>query len=169
MPARLQFHGGSALAAELLLQQSQADRADRDTVLILNEMVHDARVVRIGGKHVPPTIRRWMGDLDRLVGRRHARRGHHEFHRQDAVQRFERSAARRRTHQAHRRQHAPVSLHHRGSDDVGSVRGPASIRGRRPRSRSTSTPVTRATTRWDGHADAARGQKEAEDAAKKQD
>jgi hypothetical protein len=34
----------------------------RDTVLILNEMVHDARVVRIGGKHVPPTIRRWMGD-----------------------------------------------------------------------------------------------------------
>src|SRR5262245_4670497 len=34
----------------------------RDTVLILNEMVHDARVVRIGGKHLPPTIRRWMGD-----------------------------------------------------------------------------------------------------------
>jgi hypothetical protein len=34
----------------------------RDTVLILNEMVHDARVVRIGGKHVPPTIRSWMGD-----------------------------------------------------------------------------------------------------------
>ncbi len=34
----------------------------RDTVLILNEMVHDARVVRIGGKHVPPTIRRWTGD-----------------------------------------------------------------------------------------------------------
>jgi hypothetical protein len=34
----------------------------RDTVLILNEMVHDARVVRIGGKHVPSTIRSWMGD-----------------------------------------------------------------------------------------------------------
>ncbi len=34
----------------------------RDTVLILNEMVHDARVVRIGGKHVPPNIRSWMGD-----------------------------------------------------------------------------------------------------------
>jgi hypothetical protein len=33
-----------------------------DTVMILNEMVHDARVVRIGGKHVPPTIRSWMGD-----------------------------------------------------------------------------------------------------------
>jgi hypothetical protein len=34
----------------------------RDTVMILNEMVHDARVVRIGGKHLPPTIRSWMGD-----------------------------------------------------------------------------------------------------------
>ena len=33
-----------------------------DHVMILMEMVHDARVVRIGGKHVPPTIRSWMGD-----------------------------------------------------------------------------------------------------------
>jgi len=33
-----------------------------DQVLIFNEMVHDARVVRMGGKHLPPTIRRWMGD-----------------------------------------------------------------------------------------------------------
>jgi hypothetical protein len=30
--------------------------------MILNGMVHDARVVRIGGKHVPSTIRRWMGE-----------------------------------------------------------------------------------------------------------
>jgi len=34
----------------------------KDTVLILNEMVHDARVVRIGGKHLPSNIRSWMGD-----------------------------------------------------------------------------------------------------------
>jgi hypothetical protein len=34
----------------------------RDTVLILNEMVHDARVVRIGGEHLPKTIRKWLGD-----------------------------------------------------------------------------------------------------------
>jgi hypothetical protein len=34
----------------------------RDSVVILNEMVHDARVIRIGGKHLPPTIRNWMGD-----------------------------------------------------------------------------------------------------------
>ena len=31
-------------------------------VLILNEMVHDARVIRIGGQHVPSHIRSWMGD-----------------------------------------------------------------------------------------------------------
>jgi hypothetical protein len=34
----------------------------RDHVMILTEMVHDARIVRIGGKHLPATIRRWMGD-----------------------------------------------------------------------------------------------------------
>ena len=32
------------------------------TVTILNEMVHDARVIRIGGTHLPPDIRRWNGD-----------------------------------------------------------------------------------------------------------
>jgi hypothetical protein len=31
-------------------------------IMILNEMVHDARVIRMGEKHLPPTIRRWMGD-----------------------------------------------------------------------------------------------------------
>jgi hypothetical protein len=34
----------------------------RDTVMILNEMVHDARVIRIGGQHLPPGVRRWNGD-----------------------------------------------------------------------------------------------------------
>jgi hypothetical protein len=32
------------------------------TVTILNEMVHDARVVRIGAAHLPPSVRRWNGD-----------------------------------------------------------------------------------------------------------
>jgi len=32
------------------------------SVTILNEMVHDARVIRIGGTHPPPQIRRWNGD-----------------------------------------------------------------------------------------------------------
>jgi hypothetical protein len=34
----------------------------KDTVLILVEMVHDARVIRIGGKHGPAQVRKWMGD-----------------------------------------------------------------------------------------------------------
>lgn len=35
---------------------------NRDTVVILVEMVHDARIVRMGGKHLPDTVRKWMGD-----------------------------------------------------------------------------------------------------------
>ena len=34
----------------------------RDTVVILTEMVHDARVVRMNAEHLPKTIRQWMGD-----------------------------------------------------------------------------------------------------------
>ena len=30
--------------------------------MILTEMVHDARVVRMNQPHLPPTVRRWMGD-----------------------------------------------------------------------------------------------------------
>ena len=33
-----------------------------DTVMILMEMVHDARVVRMNAKHLPKHIRPWMGD-----------------------------------------------------------------------------------------------------------
>jgi hypothetical protein len=33
-----------------------------DTVLILNEMVHDVRVVRMNAQHLPKHIRRWSGD-----------------------------------------------------------------------------------------------------------
>jgi hypothetical protein len=34
----------------------------KDTVMILTEMVHDARIVRMNAQHLPPTIRQWMGD-----------------------------------------------------------------------------------------------------------
>ena len=33
-----------------------------DTVVILSEMVHDARVVRMNQEHAPPGIRSWLGD-----------------------------------------------------------------------------------------------------------
>jgi len=31
-------------------------------VMILNEMVHDTRIIRLGGQHLPPHIRKWNGD-----------------------------------------------------------------------------------------------------------
>ena len=33
-----------------------------DAVIILTEMVHDARVVRMNSEHAPKTIKKWMGD-----------------------------------------------------------------------------------------------------------
>jgi hypothetical protein len=33
-----------------------------DSVLILTEMVHDGRVVRMNSEHAPKTVRKWMGD-----------------------------------------------------------------------------------------------------------
>ena len=34
----------------------------KDTVMILTEMVHDTRVVRMGGTHPPSSFRQWFGD-----------------------------------------------------------------------------------------------------------
>jgi hypothetical protein len=34
----------------------------REHVLIVTEMIHDARVVRLNATHLPPAIRLWMGD-----------------------------------------------------------------------------------------------------------
>jgi hypothetical protein len=34
----------------------------KDSVMILTEMVHDARVVRMGGTHPPSSVRFWFGD-----------------------------------------------------------------------------------------------------------
>jgi hypothetical protein len=35
---------------------------NRDAVLIHVEMVHDARIIRLGGQHPPAHLRKWMGD-----------------------------------------------------------------------------------------------------------
>jgi len=34
----------------------------KDTVVILTEMVHDARIIRLNAKHAPAQIHRWFGD-----------------------------------------------------------------------------------------------------------
>ncbi|HIG42473.1 MAG: hypothetical protein ABGY96_18645 [bacterium] len=33
-----------------------------DHIMILNEMVHDARIVRLNSEHLPDDVRKWMGD-----------------------------------------------------------------------------------------------------------
>jgi hypothetical protein len=33
-----------------------------DTVMILTEMVHDARVIRMNAQHAPKSVRKWLGD-----------------------------------------------------------------------------------------------------------
>jgi hypothetical protein len=33
-----------------------------DAVMILVEMIHDARIIRINGKHAPASVRQWFGD-----------------------------------------------------------------------------------------------------------
>ena len=33
-----------------------------DSVMILVEMVHDARIIRMNAKHAPPDVRQWLGD-----------------------------------------------------------------------------------------------------------
>jgi hypothetical protein len=33
-----------------------------DSVMILSEMIHDARIVRMNAQHLPKNMRRWMGD-----------------------------------------------------------------------------------------------------------
>jgi hypothetical protein len=35
---------------------------NRDSVMIHIEMVHDARIIRLGGQHSPEHLRKWMGD-----------------------------------------------------------------------------------------------------------
>jgi hypothetical protein len=35
---------------------------NKDHVVILVEMVHDARIIRLGGKHLPASVPKWMGD-----------------------------------------------------------------------------------------------------------
>ena len=55
--------------------------------MILTEMVHDARIVRMNAEHAAADDSQVDGRFGRPLGRRHAGRRHHELHRQDAVSR----------------------------------------------------------------------------------
>ena len=115
--------------------------------MILVEMVHDARIIRMNGQHFPPTVRQVDGRFGRPLGRRHAGRRDHEFHEQDAVSRRQREPDGHRTLHRDRSQTrscigSPSTIRRRGI-----ARGPASIPGRPLTNRSTNTPATKAITR----------------------
>ena len=73
-----------------------------DTVMILTEMVHDARIIRMNAQHLPKNDPVVDGRLRRPLGRRHAGGRHHEFHEQDAVPRIDGEPARGRAVYARR-------------------------------------------------------------------
>ena len=117
-----------------------------DHVLIHVEMVHDARIVRMNQEHAPPEIRSWLGDSvgrwegDTLVvdttnfndtpALGGASRNLH------VIERFTRIA----------RMRCCTSSPSR-TRPSGPRRGAGSTSGRPPATGSTSTPVTRRTTR----------------------
>ena len=71
--------------------------------MILTEMVHDARIVRMNAAAPAEEHPQVDGRLGRPLGRRHAGRRHDELHGQDAVPRLDGEPARRRALHARRR------------------------------------------------------------------
>ena len=128
----------------------------KDHVMILTEMNHDARIIRMGATDAraverAPVVRRF----DRPLGRRHARGRDHQ-HSSDAARSDQHpvGVSRRvgepqgdRAFHAHRPGHHPLPLHDGGSRRPSPRRSPASCRSIASTRWSTSTRATRATTR----------------------
>ena len=117
-----------------------------DHIMILVEMVHDARIIRMNAEHAPPEIRSWLGDSV----------GHWKGDTSSSTPPT--STTRRRS--GRRRETStwwsasPASTPTRCSTGspwrirmCGPRRGPASTSGRPAIHASTSTPATRRTTR----------------------
>ena len=81
-------------------------------VAILQEMIHDVRIVPTDGSpHLPSTHPAMDGRLARALGGGHPGGGYHEFHRQDGVSRLQRESARRRALPPRGRGHRPLSVY----------------------------------------------------------
>ena len=80
LPPRLQLGGRPADAARLYNNLKRIVQTD-DHVMILVEMVHDARIVRMNPQHLPRRRSEVAGRLDRPLGRRHAGGRHHQLQR----------------------------------------------------------------------------------------
>ena len=114
-------------------------------VMILVEMVHDVRMIPTDGRAArqhPPLA----GRFGRPLGRRHAGRRHDQFQAAGQLPRLVREPARHRALHQDRREHDPLQVHDRRSDDVDEAVERRRSRCGRPTSGSTSTPATRRTT-----------------------
>ena len=92
-----------------------------DYVMILAEMIHDARIIRIGGRHLPGRDDELHGRLDRALGRRHPGCRDEELRQEAGHVRLWRG----REPQGHgafqpdRREHVELQLHGRGPQHLG--------------------------------------------------
>jgi hypothetical protein len=55
-------NGGPPMLPNYFYNNSYTIVQSKDTVVILTEMVHDARIVRMNGTHPPAAVRKWFGD-----------------------------------------------------------------------------------------------------------
>ena len=115
------------------------------TVMILNEMVHDVRVIRIGGTHLPSSIRRWNGDS---VGRWEGNTLVVDTTNFTNKTRFQGSGEALHVIERFTRVDAKTLLYRFTMEDPETWDWPwtESMRGLRPMTRSTNTRVTRVTT-----------------------
>ena len=104
--------GGPPMLPALYNNMKQIVQTE-DHVMILIEMVHDARIIRLNAEHDPPEVRKWLGDsvgrwegdtlvVDTTKLQRSA----------GAFEGFTKSPCRRAFH-AHRRRHFALSVHRR--------------------------------------------------------
>ena len=120
----------------------------KDQILILVEMVHDVRVIRLNATtHPPAHVRTWMGDS---IGRWEGDTLVVETTNFHPLQAFRGASGTLKVHralQAGGRGHDSLHVHDRRSGNLDAPSGAARCPSAGPRSRFTSTPVTKATTR----------------------
>ena len=118
-----------------------------DTIMILVEMVHDVRVIRMNAQHEPPVLAKWLGDSI----------GHWEgdtlvvdttnFNPKNRFRGSSENAQSDRALPARRCEHDSLSRHHRRSRGVLPSHGPWNIHSSPLRVRCMNMRATKATTR----------------------
>ena len=94
-----------------------------DHVVVLNEMVHDSRIIPLDGRP-RPDIESWTGESRGVWGRRHAGGRDHPLQRQARLPRLDQGPASHRAVHAGRRGHAALRVHdQRPRNVVGAVDG----------------------------------------------